>query len=726
MHLNIAFLWHFHQPYYVDPESGQMLMPWVRLHGVKDYLFLGELFQEFPSLHQNVNFVPSLLEQVEIYVKGKGEDLLFSLSRKSPYDLSDKEKEILLNRFFQANPGTMISRFPRFVELAHLKEMCGGNREKLFKKFGPAEIMDLQVLFNLVWINPYHYKDNKDIENIVQKGAYFSESEKESVLSFHLEILGKIVSTYGNLQEKGSVEVTFSPYFHPILPLLIDSNVAKESDPHMSPPHFRFSHKEDGRDQIRQGLRYMETHLGSPPRGMWPPEGSVSTESLELTAEFPLSHTFTDEIVLWRTSGGGGGRDDEGVLGEPELLYQPWNFKDTKVKIFFRDHHLSDLIGFTYKNWDPEISSSHFINKLLSIRKKLIERKHNPEDYIVSIILDGENPWEYFENYGIDFLRSIFRKLEGEESLHVCTFDDYLEERKDLNVRVLPPLKPGSWIDGTFRIWFGHDEDFRAWEEVHNLREKIRFDEPTEYEENFLAKLLHVAEGSDWYWWYGDEHFTEDLALFDELFRKNIKKGYRILGIPSPIELERSIFREGKVEGPMKGSPVIMDVTSFISPEIDGIVSHFYEWTGSCRYVQKESYSSMNRGSGGIIKCVYSGYDKKNLYVRIDLHEREKDFHQTFTFILQVGSLEIRFTLGKEGIHTLLPGRIKGKDILKVMFKDIIELSVSIKELIFTNKNQLEWTLQVEGSEGDVERWPQYSRFSLTVNEEPEKKGWIL
>ncbi|NIO83440.1 MAG: hypothetical protein GTN53_23025, partial [Candidatus Aminicenantes bacterium] len=350
----------------------------------------------------------------------------------------------------------------------------------------------------------------------------------------------------------------------------------------------------------------------------WPSEGSVSEPALELMAKEGFLYTFTDELVLSKGINEIIHRDTGGLPDKPEVLYQPYRYKNLDFHIFFRDHYLSDLIGFVYKNWDQQTAANHLFNKFLDIRRNITERGLNPGDYIVSLIFDGENPWEYYPNYGIDFLRSLFDKLSGSDDLNVVTYREYMNGKGKKSFPVLESIKPGSWIDGTFRIWFGQQEDFAAWKYIYKLKNLI-YDRYIDTDKSSKAlEYIRIAEGSDWFWWYGDEHFTANLLEFDKLFRKNIKMAYSCLGEDPPKSLEKEIFSPERLVQAIDGDMLVLRPKSYINPRIDGKITSYYEWIGGAKFVQSPKFGSMHRAGFGIISSLYAGYDRNTFFVRID------------------------------------------------------------------------------------------------------------
>ena len=726
MKLNIAFLWHLHQPYYVDPDENSFLLPWVRLHATKNYLFIAELFKKFPEIKQNVNLVPSLLRQIEHYDKDGMVDTYLLLSEKNAYELTSEEKEFILKNFFHAYAETLIFQFPRYRELYERRETTGGDIPRASKLFGVSEITDLQVLFNLAWLNPLHYEGHGKIRKIVEKGKLFTEDEKKTVLQFHREIIARVIGSFREIAKENITELTVSPFYHPILPLLIDSNCAKRADPSVQLPPFRLAFPEDAEHQIREGRDYFLDLFGYSPDGIWPSEGSVSDEAIEMMASQGFRYTFTDELILNKSIKDNFYRESDGLPDKPEVLYQPYRFKNTDFFIFFRDHYLSDLIGFVYKNWDPETAVHHLIDKFTAIRTKLIKRGYDPEDFIVSLIFDGENPWEYYQNYGIDFLNELFRSLRNNRELNVTTFNKYLLEREKRAFPVLDSVEPGSWIDGTFGIWFGHREDYAAWKCVYDLKMLLYNSNIESHKLSKALQYLRIAEGSDWYWWYGDEHFTANLIEFDNLFRKNIKKAYKEIDIEAPRELEKEIFSPERAVQVVGEKGLSLRVTSHITPLIDGKITSYFEWIGGANYSQTPVFGTMHRAGFGIIRNLYAGYDTNYFFLRIDFHKDTVSQNVYIGLKVNVNGKVFDFVI--DTVNKYVKGEFEDTEERVVFaFHTIFEMSFPLNDLLVNDKGTIQFFAlgTIEGV--FEERWPESLEFRIDITgEDPAKEEWII
>ncbi|HNT37190.1 MAG TPA: glycoside hydrolase family 57 protein, partial [bacterium] len=382
--LHVAFLWHQHQPYYRLPHSNTLTQPWVRLHGLKDYLDMPLRLEEFPRIHQTFNLVPSLLEQLDSYAGNKVTDPFLELSRKRASMLEDEDKLELLKTHFSGNVKTMIAPFPRYFSLH--RRISSRTFEESLSRLQESDYRDIQVWFNLAWLDPM-FRDVDDVpRSLVQKGEDFSEEDKQRLFDYEDSILRRIIPTHKDLQEQGLIEVSTTPFFHPILPLLCDFRSALESEPHAVLPSVEFRHPEDALAQIQMGIELYRSYFGRPPLGMWPSEGSVSPQAVRLIADAGINWIATDEEILSLSLKKPFRRDSNGLLESPTLLYRPYLLDDTQGRLtcIFRDHTLSDLVGFQYYHMEPKKAAKDLVQRLENIHDQGLTDEH-----LVSIVLDG-------------------------------------------------------------------------------------------------------------------------------------------------------------------------------------------------------------------------------------------------------------------------------------------------------------------------------------------------
>ena len=709
--LYVSFVWHMHQPYYKDPASDIYRLPWVRLHGTKDYLDMLEILKDFPGIRQNFNLVPSLLEQLNDYTENDAKDSFLDATRKKAADLTPEDKIFILENFFLANWGNMIRPFPRYYELLIKRgtHFIKSDLIRTIKYFTEADFLDLQVLFNLCWIDPFFREKDPLLKVLVEKERNYTEEDKLILIDKQMEILKRIIPAYREMASTGQVELSPSPFYHPITPLLCNTDIARVGMPGVKLPRHRFSRPEDALKQIELGIEYFEKVFGYRPAGMWPSEGSVSGQALRMMSSSGIQWAATDEGVLAHSLKKSL-RDNSGNLTDPQALYRPYRFKD--ISIVFRDHTLSDLIGFVYSQWDPKKAADDLITKLLYIRNTMpMDRPR-----LVSIILDGENAWEHYKNDGRDFFLYLYEGLSREERLKTITVSEYLSTYG--RGEPLPRLHAGSWINANFRVWIGHDEDNRAWDYLTETREDLEVFQKMNPSKNISEawKSIYVAEGSDWNWWYGDEHTTETQNDFDELFRLNLVKVYKEMGKEIPQHLFVPIPREDK------GISPIISIRGFIDPKIDGIVTSYYEWYQGAYIDVKKTGGSMHRAESMLSRLLY-GFNKDNFFLRIDTAIPVSEFPDDTKFsilILKPSLCNIIVPmkpLSSKADFFEKDGDVwrKTKEITDFAIQDIFEIKIPFNMVHAHEGDEINIFICVIKNGEEVERGPWRGFISFTV-----------
>jgi alpha-amylase/alpha-mannosidase (GH57 family) len=609
----LAFLWHHHQPYYPDDLAGDNPMPWVRLHGVKDYYGMALHLLEAPEMRCTINLVPSLLIQLAAYTERGATDRPLAVARLPASGLSEADALYLLDHFFMANHEHMIRPLPRYYELLRRRAPGKNTAREALRRFSERDLRDLQVLFNLAWVHPLAIERDAELQALRTKGRYYTEAEKESLLAKHIELLRQIIPLHRQLAERGQVELTTTPFYHPILPLLLDKKLAREAMPEVKLPRYTGGYPDDAAAHVQRAVAHHATVFGAPPRGMWPAEGSVCQAMIPLVAKHGIRWIATDEGVLGQSTQGFVGRDLQGHVRNPSHLYRPYRVREGEheLGIVFRDHALSDMIGFHYQRSRGDEAAQDFAKHLYDVRQAVPA----DEPVLVSVILDGENCWEHYPGGGVDFLRSLYRRCTSDPNIRPVKIGDYLDANPPRDT--LPRLFAGSWINHNFAIWVGHEEDNTAWDALHRAREHLRQRAAQPHVPADKLRLaweeLYIAEGSDWFWWYGDDHSSEQDALFDYLFRKHLQNVYTVLGDAPPLDLSRPIKR--RIHPPMHTLP-----RSFLSVLIDGRETYF-EWINAGRYACQGERGTMAMVTLGPIKDVYFGFDLERLLIRVDLDQ---------------------------------------------------------------------------------------------------------
>ena len=613
----VAILWHMHQPFYQDLVTGEHILPWVRLHALKDYYGMVALMREFPGVKATFNLVPSLVVQLEAFAEDRARDRMLDLGLKPAADLTDDDKRLLLLDSFHAQRARMIEPAPRYAELLRRRDQGNGNG---IRSFAEGDFRDLQVWAKLAWLDPAFAGDPRATA-LVAKARHFSEEDKQSLRSLELDVLRAVIPEYRAAAARGQVELSASPFYHPILPLLCDSDVYLRTHPHSRMPRQRFRHPEDAQIQLDTAVAYHERTFGARPVGLWPSEGSVSDAMVPLAARAGFSWMATDELILVRSLGVGLTRDGYGHLEQPEVLYRPYVVRagGAEMTCLFRDHILSDLIGFTYASWDAEAAARDFVGRLAEGGKRFAARTGGGEA-VIPIILDGENAWEHFEGQGRPFLRALYAALDRHPDLRTVT----MSEAAQAPPAPLTGIFPGSWINADFYIWIGHADDHRAWSQLADARQAL--DAPgASASAEAVARAreeLYIAEGSDWFWWYGDDHSSEHDLEFDDLFRRHLRNVYQSLDKPIPEEL----FVTNITTQPPQ--TVAYPPVGMLRPTLDGEVTSYFEWVGAGELEVGTTAGSMHQVAPSRrreVSAIHFGFDPETLYVRVDLNRRAQD-----------------------------------------------------------------------------------------------------
>lgn len=609
--LQVTFLWHMHQPHYRDPLTGGYDLPWTYLHAVKDYYDMAAIVEETDGARAVFNLVPSLLEQLQDYAAGTAVDPFLIHAGMDPSAMTADNRRFVLDNFFSANRERMIEPYPRYLELLYLAGNGWRNAaDDRLRRFGDQEILDLQVWFYLAWTGEAARRRRPELRELLAKGRNFTHEDKRLLFDVQGELLREIVPLYRRLHRQGKAELSVSPYFHPILPLLCDMGSARIAMPKVNLPASRFRHPEDARAQVAMAMDCFSRVFGFAPAGMWPSEGAVSEEALSIMAGCGIRWTASDEGVL-------GASLSSGLGDGKRRLYRPYVFDGgDEIAILFRDRHLSDLIGFTYSRWNSERAADDLVGRLEVIGKRF-------PGALATIVLDGENAWEFYPDNGFHFLSGLYRKIAARPALSLALPSEALGRFPD--PPVLTRIHPGSWINADYGIWVGHPEDNTAWEQLERAREAaitangqvagiLSAGSGLGGMEHTTAgracRNLYAAEGSDWFWWYGDDHFSPHSQHFDRLFRNNLIGVYRLLDLEVPRELFEPIKR-------VTPAGLVREPVTLISPQVNGVVDDYFEWLGAGLYDLSRQSSAMH-SSESLLLCFFYGYDGDAFYFRVD------------------------------------------------------------------------------------------------------------
>lgn len=592
--VRVVFLWHMHQPSYRSPLTGEYLMPWALVHGMRDYYDMAELASRDSRVKVAINLVPGMLMQLEEYATGSVNDLWLGAARKTPALLSRDEKQFLLSNFFNVHPDTMIHPYPRYAELFDRAGVSrGAKADKV--QFSDADWGDLQVFFFLSWAGLALRRDAR-VAALLAKGRNFTQADKDVLQAAVVDLLQKVVPLYRRLHQEGRVEVSCSPMYHPILPLLVDSISAREALPDIRLPASPYLYPEDAKRQVERGLALGSRLMRKPVVGMWPSEGAISEPVMALLDEAGVQWIAADEKVLAASSGLHAGN-------RPDLLYRPWRWGRTAV--LFRDAVLSDLIGFVYSRWAPELAVSDFLEKLHKAGSASAL-----EAPVITIAMDGENAWEHYVHGGMRFVELLYERMAQDGRFRMMTPSEVVAE---LPCEPLERVSAGSWIDGTFRTWIGDSAKNRGWEHLLAARQAAAaFLAKNHLEEEHKQQLLdtlHRAEASDWFWWLGEGHSSPYDAQFDLLFRHHLKAIYQLVDREPPAALENPLD-----EANVKHVPVQMPV-HWVSPPITGREDSYYKWLSAGRVKYAQGFSHR---PNYLIRELRFGFDRANLYFKVE------------------------------------------------------------------------------------------------------------
>ncbi len=628
--LYVAFVWHQHQPLYrsrvaaAESSKVQYRLPWVRLHGTKDYLDLVLLLSRYPKLHQTVNLVPSLILQIEDYVSGQAVDPYLELALTPEDSLDEEQKRFIIEHFFDGNHRTLVDPHPRYAELYHQQQEKG--QRWCLENWGLQEYADLLAWHNLAWIDPLFW-DDPQINRWLKQGKGFTLGDRQQIYAKQREILSRIIPQHRQMQDAGQLEVTTTPYTHPILPLLADTHAGRVAVPEMILPEQRFQWPEDIPRHLGKAWELYFNHFGRTPRGLWPSEQSVSPAILPYVAKQGFHWLISDEAILGWTLQHFFHRDATGNVEEPELLYRPYRLQTEygDLAIVFRDHRLSDLIGFTYGSMEPKKAATDLVGHLEAIARTLKARQTERPDieeagpslqqpWLVTIALDGENCWEFYPQDGKPFLEDLYQLLSDHADIKLVTVSEFLDQFPPTETIPTDKLHSGSWVDGSFTTWIGDPAKNRAWDLLYEARQTLAKHPEATPERNPEAwEALYAAEGSDWFWWFGEGHSSNQDAMFDQLFREHLTAIYQALNEPVPASVQRPVeVHAARGDHAPEG---------FIHPYIDGYGDE-QDWDKAGRIEIGGARGTMHQAS--VLQRLWYGVDHLNFYLRLDLQAGKK------------------------------------------------------------------------------------------------------
>lgn len=652
----VAFLWHFHQPPYFISEK-ESLLPFVFLHSIRDYIDFPFILKDYEKVHMNFNFTPVLMEQI---INSRTDPFL-KVALKDVSDLTQEEKYFLLKNFFSNSWENGIKPLHRYYELL-IKRGMEPTKEKLKEKvkiFKEQDFLDLQVLFYLSWCGEALRKE-KIVSELLSKGSNFTEEEKRNLLDFLIENLKLALNSYKEIYKEEIIGLTTSPYFHPILPILCSSEEVARDHPELSVYPYPQSPKEVN-FHIEEGIKLFESIFGDKPLGMWPSEGSVSNSLLNYIKTKIL---FSDSMVMNRSC-----CESYDILRPFYHKNHPENF------IFFRDTYLSNRFGFAYGGMQEDRAIEEFYSYVKNVGR---------EDGVIWVILDGENPWGGYQNFGRSFLRKLFQRAEKEKV-------EFLTLKEVINLNLKPQkieyLFSGSWVDASFYIWTSDPIKNRAWEMVHSIRDQIS---GLKCEESLY--YFYASQASDWFWWYGKPNYSPYEPEFDFLFRHYLKKSLEKAGLTAPLSFEKPLTEEVQI---FSKKPIFT-----INPIINGREDSFFEWANAVK-VSVKTGDAMYLAEG-LFEDIYFGFNLENLFLRLDPNP-------AFLEEIKKGNIFLNLNLPKEKSFKIYPSN---KEI-EIIFDKIVEIKIPFNFLGINQREEVAFFLSFENEK--MERLPRSGLLYFTV-----------
>ena len=716
--INIAFIWHFHQPNYQQKPDCDFLLPWVRLHASKDYLDMLRKINAYKNLKLNFNFSPILLESLYEYSNG-AKDLHLRLLLKDENKLSEEDKIYILNNYFDLNYKNMVLKRSYYTELYNRR----ANAFKLnVEMFSLQEYFDIMANFTLLWIDESFREDYPELDELFLKEKNYTFEDRKKIYNIQKDIIRRILSEYKKYQDENKIEISISPCFHPILPLLIDLKNNEVKNFENLPDDF--IGKNDAQEQIELAIEKYEKFFDRKPRGMWLSEQCVSMETIKILQENGFLWTVLDEGILSKTTGKEFTRDFEGNLENPFALNVNYKLREkNSLNILFADSFFANLLNFGYGSYDSKLAANDLYEKIKTIQSKL---QSSPKDnHIITIAMDGENCWETYQNDGNDFLSTLYGLIDDDETVNTVLVSDFLETECDKS-EYIENIKSGSWINRNFDLWIGEPTKNVAWlylasvkKDFENYKnQKLQNIDYLKNKGEILNKIkkayreILICEGSDWYWWYGEPNESKSDYIFDFLFRSHLMNVYEFLGIEIPeyLNMPLSVVTTRPLRNP----------TSNISPSlVCDKEDKLKEWENAGYiFIPDGPTSNISR----LVKNIHFGYDKDFLYFRFELNKNSmkmfmenienqiaiyfiNEYSSSFSSIRLVNknennvypilknqfSHELRFVFDSKYISRIFLNKASGFNLWNqisakkssIVYKDVIELKVAFEDLEF-------------------------------------------
>lgn len=606
---HVAFLWHMHQPYYRDIKTGENSMPWVRLHGIHSYYDMVRMHESMPGVQATINFVPSLILQLREYVEEGKSDAFLEHTEIPAENLNNQQKSFILRHFFMANHDQMIRPYSAYFKLMERRgiDLDEVDIDEAIRFFSTQDYLDIQVFYNLIWFGFEAREEIPELGELLSRNGKFTEDDKRFVLDAQKRVLKSLIEAIRRAGTCDYIELSTTPFYHPILPLLIDTSFASRAMPKAKLPP-RLTAAPHAKFQLEKGISYMEEFLGKRPSGMWPAEGSVCPEMIPLLSNAGIKWIATDQGVLLSS----------GIKGnKEEIIFQPYmaEYEGSQVAMVFRDREISDLISFTYYRMGTEHAVEDFIKRV----KLIGETCPKDRDNIITIILDGENPWEHYPNGGKDFLYRLFQRIH-EEGIQTTTISRFIERTPPKNT--IKKLHSGSWINANYGIWIGKEQKNKGWAYIKRTLDEVgRFMNPgncKDADSQCALNSFGAACGSDWFWWFDDDFSSAFKGDFDRIFRGHLKNVFYFLKRDLPLFLFDPIYR-------YEERPEFLRPLAFTYPEITGAAPSFFGWTNAAK-INVHRFGGTMAQSEELFETIYFGFNPESFFLRIDPIDRNKGF----------------------------------------------------------------------------------------------------
>lgn len=552
--LNVVLYWHMHQPEYRDLRNGEYHLPWTYLHTIKDYVDMVSHLENHPQAKAVVNFAPVLLEQIDDYAQQLNDYLNHGKALRDPLlasladpvmQPSEECRLLIVKSCLRANEQRLIKRYSVFKMLAAMAKKALHNKTVL-SYYSEQYFADLLVWYHLAWTAETVIENDSRIQALIKKAQNFTMHDRHTLIEVYSELINGVIGRYKKLAEQRRIELSMTPYAHPIVPLLIDIESAKQAMPDAALPEAR--HYPGGLERsswhLKKGIQTFKHYFGFEPAGCWPSEGSISRETIELCNKLNIKWIASGETVLRHSL-------QKSAIEAGDCIHTAYQLQGTNTRCFFRDDGLSDLIGFKYSDWHADDAVANLVGHLENIAEKCATQ----DNAIVSIILDGENAWEYYPQNGYHFLSALYDKLGQHPALNLTTYSDYLQHPAE--PMMLSDIVAGSWVYGTFSTWIGEEDKNRAWDmliEAKQAYDRVMSGSSLTADEREAAEMqLATCESSDWFWWFGEYNAAESVAAFDEQYRLHLSNLYQILKLEPPEYLTHA-FSFGSSDAQQSGT----------------------------------------------------------------------------------------------------------------------------------------------------------------------------